>query len=37
MDKLDIHNIAELTKYAVREGLTSTFAVLPIHNPSKFL
>ena len=23
MDKLDIHNIAELTKYAVREGLTS--------------
>jgi DNA-binding NarL/FixJ family response regulator len=23
MDKLDIHSIAELTKYAVREGLTS--------------
>ena len=23
MDKLDIHNIAELTKYAVREGITS--------------
>jgi len=23
MDKLDIHNIAELTKYAIREGLTS--------------
>jgi DNA-binding NarL/FixJ family response regulator len=23
MNKLDIHNIAELTKYAVREGLTS--------------
>ncbi len=23
MDKLDIHNLAELTKYAVREGLTS--------------
>jgi len=23
MDKLDIHNIADLTKYAVREGLTS--------------
>ncbi len=23
MDKLDIHNIAELTKYAVREGLAS--------------
>lgn len=23
MDKLDIHNIAELTKFAVREGLTS--------------
>ena len=23
MEKLDIHNIAELTKYAVREGLTS--------------
>jgi DNA-binding NarL/FixJ family response regulator len=23
MDKLNIHNIAELTKYAVREGLTS--------------
>ena len=23
MDKLDIHNVAELTKYAVREGLTS--------------
>ena len=22
MDKLDIHNIAELTKYAIREGLT---------------
>ena len=24
MDKLDIHSIAELTKYAIREGLTST-------------
>jgi len=23
MDKLDIHNVAELTKYAVREGLTT--------------
>ena len=23
MEKLDIHNVAELTKYAVREGLTS--------------
>jgi DNA-binding NarL/FixJ family response regulator len=23
MDKLDIHNIAQLTKYAIREGLTS--------------
>lgn len=23
MDKLDIHSIAELTKYAIREGLTS--------------
>lgn len=23
MDKLDIHNIADLTKYAVREGITS--------------
>jgi hypothetical protein len=23
MKKLDIHNIAELTKYAVRKGLTS--------------
>ena len=23
MDKLEIHNIAELTKYAIREGLTS--------------
>jgi len=23
MDKLDIHNIAELTKFAIREGLTS--------------
>jgi two-component system, NarL family, response regulator NreC len=23
MDKLDIHNIAELTRYAIREGLTS--------------
>jgi DNA-binding NarL/FixJ family response regulator len=23
MDKLDIHNIADLTKYAIREGLTS--------------
>ncbi len=23
MDKLDIHNIAELTKYAIREGLTT--------------
>ena len=23
MDKLDIHNVAELTKYAIREGLTS--------------
>ena len=22
MDKLDIHNVAELTKYAIREGLT---------------
>ena len=24
MQKLDIHSIAELTKYAIREGLTST-------------
>jgi len=24
MDKLDIHSIAELTKFAIREGLTST-------------
>jgi DNA-binding NarL/FixJ family response regulator len=24
MNKLDIHTIAELTKYAIREGLTST-------------
>jgi len=23
MDKLDIHNIAELTRYAIREGLTT--------------
>jgi DNA-binding NarL/FixJ family response regulator len=23
MDKLDIHNVAELTRYAIREGLTS--------------
>jgi DNA-binding NarL/FixJ family response regulator len=23
MEKLDIHSIAELTKYAIREGLTS--------------
>ncbi len=23
MEKLDIHSVAELTKYAVREGLTS--------------
>ncbi len=23
MDKLDIHNVAELTKYAIREGLTN--------------
>jgi hypothetical protein len=23
MKKLDLHNIAELTKYAIREGLTS--------------
>jgi DNA-binding NarL/FixJ family response regulator len=23
MDKLDLHSVAELTKYAVREGLTS--------------
>ena len=23
MDKLDLHSIAELTKYAVREGLTT--------------
>jgi DNA-binding NarL/FixJ family response regulator len=23
MDKLSIHNVAELTKYAIREGLTS--------------
>ncbi|MDH5767773.1 MAG: response regulator transcription factor, partial [Nitrospirota bacterium] len=23
MDKLDIHSIAELTKYAIREGLTT--------------
>jgi len=23
MDKLDVHNVADLTKYAVREGLTS--------------
>jgi DNA-binding NarL/FixJ family response regulator len=23
MDKLDIHSVAELTKYAIREGLTS--------------
>ncbi len=22
MDKLDLHSIAELTKYAIREGLT---------------
>jgi DNA-binding NarL/FixJ family response regulator len=22
MDKLDIHSVAELTKYAIREGLT---------------
>lgn len=26
MDKLDIHNIAELTRYAIREGLTSADA-----------
>jgi hypothetical protein len=24
MEKLDIHSIAGLTKYAIREGLTST-------------
>jgi hypothetical protein len=23
MNKLDIHNVAELTKYAIRQGLTS--------------
>jgi DNA-binding NarL/FixJ family response regulator len=23
MEKLDIHSVAELTKYAIREGLTS--------------
>jgi DNA-binding NarL/FixJ family response regulator len=23
MNKLDIHNVAKLTKYAIREGLTS--------------
>ena len=23
MDKLDLHSVAELTKYAIREGLTS--------------
>jgi DNA-binding NarL/FixJ family response regulator len=23
MEKLDIHTVAELTKYAIREGLTS--------------
>ena len=23
MDKLDLHSVAELTKYALREGLTS--------------
>jgi len=23
MKKLDLHNIADLTKYAIREGLTS--------------
>jgi DNA-binding NarL/FixJ family response regulator len=23
MDKLDLHSIAELTKYAIREGVTS--------------
>jgi DNA-binding NarL/FixJ family response regulator len=26
MDKLDIHNVAELTRYAIREGLTSADA-----------
>ncbi|MGZ5454809.1 MAG: DNA-binding response regulator, partial [Candidatus Aminicenantales bacterium] len=23
MEKLDIHSVAELTKYAIREGITS--------------
>jgi DNA-binding NarL/FixJ family response regulator len=23
MEKLDVHSVAELTKYAIREGLTS--------------
>jgi hypothetical protein len=30
MDKLDLHSIADLTKYALREGLTSLFFFLII-------